>query len=128
MEDCRLLSQTTIDDASLGPLSPLPPGTEKKLDGIDSYSTRLGHVLAFLMESLIENIAVMGRLFLTVDILLIIALLLLSILLYLLLWVPFVKNLKEKIWRARSMTNLIPFEMIVEDKQLIKAMNEAHFN
>ena len=128
IEDCRLLAQTSLDDPSLSATSRLKPDTEKKLDLIDDYSKKLGNVMDFLMDSLLQNFGNMGALFLTIDILFILLLLVLSILLYFFLWTPFVKNLKEKIWRARSMINLIPFEMIVEDKQLMKAMKHAHFN
>jgi len=123
-----MLTQLNNDDSSLTPQSKLNPDIEKRLQEFDAFCDKLGLVINFLMDKLLVNFGYMGSLFLTVDILLILLLLIISILLYFLLWTPFVKNLKEKIWRARSMMNLIPFEIIIEDKKLIKLMNEAHFN
>ena len=63
-----------------------------------------------------SNLEVMSNTFILGDYVLFAVLLLLNIILYKGLWMPFVSNLENKIWRAQGMVNMIPFEIISENK------------
>jgi hypothetical protein len=79
------------------------------------------------MSQLMDDFSNMVSAFTLIDYILFFILVFLSIALYRGLWVTFVRNLEERIWRAQSMVNMIPFEIIADNKKLQKSLNKADF-
>lgn len=127
-EDCRLLAKNSLADSSSTATSKLSITVQAKLKSINEYCKKLGYTIEFLMSQLMDNLLSLKNTITLWDYGMFFFQTLLSFVLYKVLWMPFVKNLEDRIWRAQGMVNMIPFEIIAENKQLMKSMIHAYFN
>jgi len=44
---------------------------------------------------------------------------------FIFVWTPYLRNLKNKIWRTKGMLNMIPIEIIKENDKLKKAFTSG---
>jgi hypothetical protein len=127
-EDCRLITKESLADNTATSTSVINPGIQTRLENIDAYCDKLNQTIEFLMREMMTNLLTMKNTFLLGDSMIFVILFILSLILYKALWMPFVKNLEDRIWRAQGMVNMIPFEIIAENKELMKQMTKAYFN
>lgn len=93
----------------------------------DIFSTRIGHIVDYLVTALgkanLQNISN----FWTFALVIFGVFQLLLFLLYIFIWKSYVRNLMLKIWRTQGMVNMIPFEIIKENKKLMEAIEKGNY-